>query len=210
MAQQPEKLEIKHLSSFVSQFLMNNRPVCCVVGENGTIIHYKESGRKTDYELVEPRSQGTEITLDVSRYSIGVTLTSDENRYKAELQREREARIERQHQKDEQRRVQKEREAFDFNQSLNLPFQWTPDIKVVLSGLSANSAGDGMNRRTVLHVRVLEQFKDGRFVRELGDFLCGKDNSVHQEFSASNESDKNTRKVTCKQCIKAAERFNKN
>lgn len=210
MAQQPAKLEIKYLSSFVSPFLMKNRPVCCIVGENGTTIHYKESGRKTDYELVEPRSQGTEITLDVSRYSIDATLTSDENRYQAELQRERKLRIERQRQEDEQRRIQKEREAFEFNHSLNLPFRWTPDIKVVLSGLSANSAGDGMNRRSVLHVRVLEQFKDGRFVRDTGDFLCGKDNSVYQDFSAPNESDKNTRKVTCKQCIKAAERFNKN
>ncbi|CCO44202.1 putative Predicted protein [Vibrio nigripulchritudo SOn1] len=209
MAQQPVKLEIKQLSSFVSPFLMNNRPVSCVVGENGTTIHYKESGRKTDYELVEPRTQGTEITLDVSRYSIDATLTSDELQYKAELQREREASIERQRQQDEQRRIQKERDAFEFNQSLNIPFRWAPDIKVVLSGLSANSAGNGINRRSVSHIRVLEPYQDGRFVRTRGDFLCGKDNSKYQGYSAPDESKKHTVKVTCKQCIKAAERFNK-
>ncbi len=209
MAKLPDKLEIKHLSSFVSPFLFNNCPASCVVADDGRSILYKESGKKTDYELVEQQPVGTGITLNVSRYNIDATLTADELSYKAQRQQEQLELAKHQQLEDEQRSKQRKREAAAFNESLNIPFRWTPDIKVVFSGLTANGGGDGMNRRSVYHVRVLESFHDGRFVREKGDFLCGKDKSALQDYTTPDESEKESRKITCKQCIKAAERFNR-
>ncbi|OQK43785.1 hypothetical protein XM75_u0066 [Vibrio vulnificus] len=209
MAKQPEKLPLKSLSNFISPFLINNRPALCSVGEDGRALVYQSSNQKTNYELIEALPVGTGITLDVLSSGVCATMTDDEIRYKAELKKEFEEKMERQRKEDEQRRLRKEKEAADFNASLDIPFQWEPDIKTVMSGLSESSWGNGSNRRTVFHVRVLDTFKDGRFAREKGDFLCGKDTSKHQGYTDPKEGDKNIYKVTCQRCIDAAARFNK-
>lgn len=60
----------------------------------------------------------------------------------------------------------------DFWAKYNIPFKFSMDIKERLSGLSANSSGNGTVKNTVLHVVLKEDYKEGRLQRKAGDFLC--------------------------------------
>ncbi|MEG0868414.1 MAG: hypothetical protein RSG77_15305, partial [Hafnia sp.] len=63
-------------------------------------------------------------------------------------------------------------EAQQFYSAYSLPFSFVVSIKDVLSGLSENSMGNGTNKRTVFHLRVLEDVSWGRTTRKSGDLLC--------------------------------------
>jgi hypothetical protein len=128
-------------------------------------------------------------------------------RYEAQQEQDRQQWREREQQEAIARRVTQAKAVKVFNDALNLPFAWTVDHKVVMSGLLADSTGDGCYQRTVWHVRVLEDFADGRFKRSAGDFLCGKDNSAHTGYTTPSEEDRNTYQVSCAQCLKVAKRF---
>lgn len=80
----------------------------------------------------------------------------------------------------------------------NLPFEWEGRIKEVISGLSESSNGDGWKKNTVIHVRLLEDFKRGRFSRNSGDYLCSPK-------KVSNWGDGGIyTTVTCKTCLQRA------
>lgn len=106
-------------------------------------------------------------------------------------------------------------EAIAFNAKIQPPAKWAVGIKDVLSGLSEGSWGDGHNKATVNHVYLLEPLKDGRLVRERGDFLCtaaggtnGKNWSGKLlEARHDGHGDPYQPKVTCKACLKLAQRW---
>jgi len=104
------------------------------------------------------------------------------------------------------------KQASAFNQSLNIPVDWHTGYKDVLSGLSENSWGDGTNKATVGHIEFLESLNDGRLKRERGEFLCTKKKGKQWSGDShlkSIDGDGNcyNAKVTCKTCIKAANRW---
>src|SRR5260370_26654878 len=49
-----------------------------------------------------------------------------------------------------------------FNEKIKLPVPWTTGIKMVLSGLSERSNGDGESKRTVLHILLTSDLSRGR------------------------------------------------
>lgn len=106
-------------------------------------------------------------------------------------------------------------QAKKFNTSLNVPVSWSPGIKEVLSGLSANSWGDGRRKNTVQHVWLKDDLVSGRLKRRKGDFLCSQSKSRWganwseqiEEFSYDGSGQPYPAKVTCKRCIEICERF---
>lgn len=82
----------------------------------------------------------------------------------------------------------------------NLPFKWESAIKEVLSGLSENSNGSGCRENTVVHVRLLEDYKGSRFERKRNDYLC-----TPKKVSNWADGDWSGMVVTCKACIKKVE-----
>lgn len=95
--------------------------------------------------------------------------------------------------------------AANKDRNLNkLPFKWESKIKEVLSGLGENSDGSGHRKNTVVHVRLLEDFKSGRFSRKKGDYLCSPK-------KVANWGDGGTygNNVTCKTCLQRVEALTK-
>lgn len=138
-----------------------------------------------------------------------------------EEQQEKKRKIEEQKARDTQEKQERDRkrreEALAFNASLNIPVEWGPGVKDVLSGYSEKSWGDGHNSATVYHVFLKEDIHDGRLQRKKGDFLCSsssKDNGKNWCGQQEREWIDNNReihrpKVTCKSCLKIAERWRK-
>lgn len=101
-------------------------------------------------------------------------------------------------------------ESFEFWEQYSIPFVYITDIKPVLSGLSANSNGDGTNRATVAHVILHEAFKDGRISRKQGEFLCSQPKGNHNYFfkdDIKNSTVQLQDAVTCKGCLAKLERY---
>ena len=69
--------------------------------------------------------------------------------------------------------------ALDFHSSIKFPAKYHIGIKENLSGLSANSFGDGHKKNTVYHLILNEAFKEGRVERKPGEFLCSQSNSKY-------------------------------
>ncbi len=118
---------------------------------------------------------------------------------------------------EERRRLNAYREdAEAFNATLHIPVQWVAGQKDVLSGLSENSNGDGRNKATVEHIMLKEDLQDGRLVRKAGAFLCtAESGSNGKQWSGKPENiayDGNNKpyqpKITCKACLKIANRWN--
>ncbi|WP_182039553.1 hypothetical protein [Vibrio alginolyticus] len=203
----PQPLEIKSLSPFVDPFFVNETPNVFVVGDDCVSIYFPSGKSKTNYALVSPLPANTKVRMEFSRAGVKATLQSEVEAYQHQLQFERDEKRKAEQDKLEQAVLRAAQEAAEFNESLNIPFRWCSDIKVVMSGMQENSNGSGFNRRTVQHVRVLEAYTDGRFSRKKGDFLCGPDHSKHQGYTDHAWDSESKSQVTCKQCIKIAKRF---
>jgi hypothetical protein len=104
-----------------------------------------------------------------------------------------------------------------FNAQLHIPVEWLPGTKDVLSGLSENSMGNGYNVATVEHIWLQEDLHEGRLHRNKYDFLCtSASGSNGKQWSGQTESyafDADNRRyqpqITCKACLKIAQRWNK-
>lgn len=91
-----------------------------------------------------------------------------------------------------------------FWKQYDIPFKFIVDIKPVLSGLSANSWGDGSNKATVYHIILKEELHNGKLKRNINDFLCSQPQGNHYYTPNSTlDIDNNIpNRVTCKQCLK--------
>jgi hypothetical protein len=117
-----------------------------------------------------------------------------------------------------QRSIAKRLEAEKFNAAFSFPFKWEVGIKPVLTKLTDSSWGDGAYARTVYHVLVMSPLHEGRLKRRAGDFLCtpfgGSNGFLSDHVTPLYNWDANRvkykPKITCKACLKIAERWQTN
>jgi hypothetical protein len=102
-------------------------------------------------------------------------------------------------------------EAADFNEKIKLPVPWTTGIKMVLSGLSERSNGDGASKRTVHHILLQSDLTRGTMKRKNGDLLCTSNRGklgTHWDGSPVLDRDGDGKlycgKVTCATCLRRA------
>ncbi|MGV2887537.1 hypothetical protein [Paenibacillus taichungensis] len=106
-------------------------------------------------------------------------------------------------------------EAEQFNSGFNFPFEWEIGIKAVLSGLTERSMGNGLYQNTVHHIYLKSPVNTDRIKRNAGDFLCTSKggNNGHfaelrtEEYFQDAEGMDYKPKITCKSCLKIAERW---
>lgn len=98
--------------------------------------------------------------------------------------------------------------SYKFNTSLNIPVKWSPEIKQNLSGLSADSSGDAFKKNTVFHIYLHENLDSGRLKRNSKDYLCTQVSAKWGgNWSGTVGAQTENYKVTCKSCLKIANRF---
>lgn len=86
-----------------------------------------------------------------------------------------------------------------YGNKLGLGVPATIAYAVVLSGLTEQSNGCGHYKKSVHHIRVLEDYKKGRLVRKAGEYLCRKG---RPKFDTQNLG--TDREVSCPRCRKMA------
>lgn len=160
-----------------------------------------------------PLSIGSEFVLSAGSYNALLHYQSDLDAYETFCKGKREAeklRIE----ENQKQAIEKRKfsSAEFWAKHNNLPFEFSIDIKEVLSGLSANSWGDGTKKNTVFHVYLKSDFNSGRLNRKSGDFLCSQttkggnwSGSLGQKDNFDVDGVKFT--PTCKKCLEILERF---
>jgi len=153
---------------------------------------------------------GTEIVLDISRagmFALPVAEVEAQRRFEEEererLRREEEARYRAQADRDRA-------EAEAFNVALALPFRWSSAYKIHMSGLRAGGHGTGDFAKTVTHIRCDEAVAIGRLKREARSLLCGALDGAQwlaDDKALDGSREPYDRKVTCKACLKVAQRL---
>lgn len=109
-------------------------------------------------------------------------------------------------------KARKERIA-SFYAAYSIPFLFSPQIKIVLSGLTENSMGNGTKKNTVHHLYVLESFKDGRLIREAHSYLCSPKNAGNFHSFILDDKEEDMKKnienaeIDCHSCLKLMERW---
>ena len=91
-----------------------------------------------------------------------------------------------------------------------LPFKWFTGVKIVMSGLSAGSWGDGEKSNTVTHLVFDEDYSGSKLVREKNQYLCSAGglfpvDEAKKEFKMKVGEvtvDTVPHLVTCKVCLK--------
>lgn len=115
----------------------------------------------------------------------------------------------------EKRKQQRREIIASFYESYEIPFRFSPQIKIVLSGLSEHSWGDGTRKNTVHHLYVHETFQDGRLKRNANSYLCSPNEAgkFHDFILDDREDDmlqnKENNTITCSNCLKLMERWKK-
>jgi hypothetical protein len=174
-----------------------------VVMDNGKISIGQHTLRFVD-ESIEP---GNEIIFKMNNWGIA--------RIKSEVtefNRLRDIRRKTEQEHAEQSKLAAIERAKAFHDSLHFPVKYHVGMKEVLSGLSANSAGNGYKQNTVIHLILDQDFQGGRMKRRAGDFFCtqsksrsgadwsGTKNSPHSGLAPEPE-------VTCKKCLNLLSKF---
>lgn len=107
-------------------------------------------------------------------------------------------------------RAQTRREAEEFWDRYDLPFEWDVTIKGRRSGLLRGSSGTGRDSRTVEHLYVLEEFHDGRLHRSQGVYLCNDEAKFRFDEGIRHQDEDGNAfipPVTCQQCLNLMERW---
>ncbi len=167
-----------------------------------------------------PLRVGEEITLSAPFWALRAHYVSEVAAYEAyRIQKKEKDRLDR----IERERAEKEQYRLDsakfWAEHADIPFRFSLEIKERLSGLSANSSGNGHAANTVTHIYLKEDYTKGKFKRFAGDFLCTPTNGRHggdwsgtlgEDAHRYTFDDEGVRRIpTCKQCLKALERFRK-
>jgi plastocyanin len=153
---------------------------------------------------------GTEVVVTLNRWFWFMSKEDHEA-----LLHKKEAERAQQEEEYRQRTIAKRLEAEEFNSEFNFPFEWEVGIKAVLSGLTERSMGNGVYSKTVYHVLLKSPLKIGRMKRSAGEFLCtphGGSNGVFSdlvtpEYFQDADGVQYKPKITCKSCLKIAERW---
>lgn len=162
-------------------------------------------------QIAEPLADGTALRVYFSRDFYAVLESDIEAEAKKTAERQAAA-------ADQRRETLNLRRAYaeEFNATINLPVPWRISQKEVLSGLGANSNGDGCFAKTVQHIELLDDLDAGRLRRKKHDFLCtSASGSNGNSWSGGNKgimfkdgdgSDYMPR-PSCQRCLKLVERF---
>ena len=185
------------------------RDVNAFVSQDGGID--LSSSKLVFADTAEALAPGTPIRVWLNRYFICATLVDIEAG-----QREHEAAQIAKEQQERDRRNAHRDEAAAFNATLALKIgvKWCPGVKEVMSGLSANSWGDGRNRASVEHVYLLEDMPVGRFKRKAGNLLCSN-SKAGRNFGWSDPRSEwvdgdgkgYQPRITCRACLQIAGRL---
>jgi hypothetical protein len=199
--------ELRMVSPFLNPSWFNSvrsRWTKAAVQPSGQVIVEGEALRFVDEP--PPLPPGTEVEVRLGQQFYCVTV-ADIEAHELE-QRKRQAA---EHEARERRLRQWRLEAEAFNATVNVPVRWEVAIKDVLSGLLEGSTGNGRNKATVEHIRLLEALDEGRLKRPAGAFLCteAKGNYSNQKASRAygEGSTSYQPKVNCKACLRIAARW---
>lgn len=163
--------------------------------------------------LGEPLKTGTRVRVFLAGQFYAVLESDIEEETRKLAEQREEAAVKRRDMLNSRRAA-----AAAFNASINLPAAWRISQKEVLSGLSANSNGDGCFRNTVQHIELLAELNVGRLRRRKNAFLCtSKSGNNGNSWSGGNtaitymdgEGGEYMPQPTCKQCLKLVEHFRK-
>lgn len=185
---------------------------------DGEVI--SESTVKTDIEMLqllegELPPVGTKVIIMPGQYQLTCKTEDEVQKEKEDLIK---SRNEARKKMEEERKANEKRvrlKAESVNAKIHIPVEWTSGFKAVLSGLSENSWGNGINRRSVMHVLLKEDIQEGAFKRSAGSFLCttkgGNDGMMYADLErlSSDDEGQYVSEITCKACLKIAERWSK-
>ena len=206
-------IQLTSLSHLVSPFWLNEMRHgvhLTAVAEDGYIHLKGERFRFTD--SVQALPVGTPVRMWLNRWWECESVTDYEQAMKAR-QAEQQATAE----KERVRLNQRREKAQAINDAITLPVAWEPAIKDVLSGLSASGWGDGRNKATVQHIRLLAPLQAGRMKRRKGDFLCtaqlgsnGKAwSGQHKCQCFDGDNQLYDAPITCKKCLELVRPFSR-
>lgn len=157
---------------------------------------------------------GTKIIITPGKYNLSAQTAEDarEEKKRFEKEKDEKRRLKDEQEKETEKKIRRKTEI--ANSKLFIPVKWTSGFKSVLSGLTAHGWGNGVNRRSVVHVLLLNDIKEGSFKRSKGSFLCTAPNGtdgkgwVDLERKSSDREGEYISEITCKACLKVAERWN--
>lgn len=159
--------------------------------------------------------EGTMVIIFPEKYFlVGKTLQEVEAENK-EKKEKKEAKIKEEEEKRKQFEKSIRVKAEVSNKKLNIPVEWTSGFKSVLSGLSEKGWGNGINKKSVVHILLKDDINEGKFKRKSGSFLCtsngGSDGMQYVDLERLSFDDEGSyvSEITCKSCQKVAARWEK-
>lgn len=181
-------------SRYIDPTIIRMASIDCAVERDGVSIAYEHGD--LNYKLRSPLAPKTEL----------IAINSDKGfrfypkqAYLEQQVAQREKRTEKTSVAND-KNLQPSKSKIDTNLGLRIPVKWSVVYKVVLSGLLSGFNGDGINKRSVKHIKLHEDVTRGLLVRKAGDILCGAPSGSFDTREAEGG-------VTCRKCLDVALRW---
>ena len=163
---------------------------------------------KDEFEFIDdvfnPFEVGDELYFYFDGYFFNIVKKDEYEAYLSQKEKEKTLTLQIKELEKQHFLIEQKEQAEKFWKNYSIPFKFTTSIKVVLSGLGANSWGDGSKKNSQMHLFFLEDYSNGRLLRKKGEYLCSQPKN---RFALDMAKESNKEVVTCPQCLKMMERF---
>lgn len=197
---QPRVIEISY-GPFIHPAVIRNLPQKITIENERYITIFDQKFTPLNGETLEI---GKQLFVQNGRFNMQAS-------YVDEIKAYNEAKAERIKEKAEQKRIQKEKEIKEFWNQYDIPFDFSVEVKEVLSGLSENSMGNGLKKNSKHHIFVKEDIEFGRLKRHANSYLCSPSKAYSGgDWSGTLGNGRNGKHIiTCKNCLTKIEKFKK-
>ena len=174
-----------------------------------------KSSTKDEFEFIDnvfnPFEVGDELYFYFDGYFFNIVKKDEYEAYLSQKEKEKALALQINELEKQRFLIEQKEQAEKFWKNYSIPFKFTTSIKVVLSGLSANSWGDGSKKNSQMHLFFLEDYSNGRLSRKRGEYLCSqpKNRFALEDIALDMAKESSKEVVSCPQCLKMMDKFKK-
>lgn len=204
--------------NLVNPFLINSPKERTAFYENGIVHVVLDNGKTDEFYFNEDKNVIDAFFKKEQReelvFWLGSGFFNVAKKVDHEIHKLNQAKLQEVEQKLREKRLeihtlQTKIECIEFWEQYSLPFKFIADIKIVLSGLSESSDGNGCKSNTVRHVVLKEDYSSGALKRKENQYLCSQQKGFHMELDSNTKAEDIQHVVTCKECLKRIEKYKK-
>jgi len=214
-----ERLQLFHVSqNYINPFLLRSQKALNAIYDNNIIHVTLDNGNTEKFYFDEDKNvtdaffksgKKEELIFWFDGRFFNVAKKNDYEQHSINQSKMKDIELQLKNMRVEMHTLEEKINCMEFWAQYKIPFKFIAEIKIVLSGLSEFSNGDGCRKNSVYHVVLKEDFAHGSLKREKNQYLCSQQKGNFIELGDYKKIEDLQQVITCKECLKRIEKYKK-